>query len=342
MKNLTDKQLQNLLNIKNINEFNMLKYIFENKEASQAEISENLNLSPPTVSRNLSPFLENKILKITGKKKSNKIGRKAEIIEFNDYYKILGIQIDKDFVKYGVFSLNHKVFEFQKIDVDASDFYKLKTSLTNQLKKIFRYKIISTAIAFPGYISGNEVISSSIVNWNPVYSDELVKTINCIFSDSIVSFENDANLLAFRERFLEKDKRNLLCIYWGHGIGMGIVINGELYTGEGMAGELGQTTFYKNNLEEYLRNLNRKQIIQTWIDILDSLNYIFHPEKIILNSPFSDTFDEVVQTYNNLKNIDKGNAKVETSFGGDKAIVEGAAILASELFLRELTQTREI
>jgi len=319
----------------------MLKYIFENKEASQSEISENLNLSPATVSRNLSPFLENKILKITGKKKSNKIGRKAEIIEFNDYYKILGIQIDKDFVKYGVFSLNHKVFEFQKIEIDASDFNKLKNSLTNQLKKTYRYKIISTTIAFPGYISGNEVISSSIVNWKPVYSDELVKLIKRIFPDSIVCFENDANLLALRERFLEKNKKNLLCIYWGHGIGMGIVINGELYTGEGMAGELGQTTFYKINLEEYLRNLSRKQIIQTWIDILDSLNYIFHPEKIILNSPFSDTFDEVVQTYNDLKNKDKLNVNVETSVGGDKAIVEGAAILASELFLRELTQTRD-
>ncbi len=54
--------------------------------------------------------------------------------------------------------------------------------------------------------------------------------------------------------FYESNSRydNVLAIYFSMGIGMGIIINGDLYTGkEGNAGEIGQLKVeYKGEYEE--------------------------------------------------------------------------------------------
>jgi len=50
--------------------------------------------------------------------------------------------------------------------------------------------------------------------------------------------ENDANCFAYFSAYLTK-KKNVLSLTVGTGIGTGIVINGEIYRGEGLAGELG-------------------------------------------------------------------------------------------------------
>jgi len=326
--------------IKKRNHFEILKYLFENKKASQVEISKELKLSPSTVSRCISTYVERGVLRISGKRKSDS-GRRANIIEFGNEFKILGIQIDKDFVIYGVFELNHRVVKFWKDKIDSSNFISLKNSFKNQLKKIEKLKIVSTVIGFSGYILEDEVMFSSIVNWESAYSSELAGIIRDIFPNSLVFFENDANLLALREKFLERDKKNLLCIYWGYGIGMGLIINGELYVGEGKAGELGQTTFYEVPLEEYLRKMSKKELIQQWTNIIVSLIYLFHPEKVVLNSSNKGVFEEVVRTYksNNLNIKNKLKTEIEVAVNGEKAIIEGAAILGGEIFLRKLIDT---
>jgi predicted NBD/HSP70 family sugar kinase len=58
---------------------------------------------------------------------------------------------------------------------------------------------------------------------------------------------NDANSYALAQKGTFK---NYLAITLGTGIGMGIVINEELYTGNGLAGELGHTYFQDKQFEE--------------------------------------------------------------------------------------------
>nr|WP_255398012.1 ROK family protein [Petrotoga sp. 9PWA.NaAc.5.4] len=325
--------------MKNKNQFEILKYIFENKKALRTEISKDLGLSGPTISRSLSSYIDKKVLRITGKKKS-KTGRRSDIIEFSDFYKILGIQIDKNFIKFGIFGLNQTVFDFVKYEIDTSNFEVLINFFRDQMIKISDMEIVATIIGFPGYIFDEEVISSSITNWKCEYSDGIVNLISSYFPNSIIKFENDANLLAIREKFLEKGRKNIICVYWGHGIGMGLVINGELYVGEGMAGELGQVTFYRNILEDHLRNLKHKDLVEEWIYILDSLKFIFHPQKIVLNSPFNDIFEEVVEVYKKKYSECSGinDVEIEISTNEERAIVEGAVILGTELFLKRITK----
>jgi len=312
----------------------MLKYIFENERVYQAKISKVLNLSPPTVSRNLLPYFAKKILRKNGKIET-KMGRKAEIIEFSDEYKALGIQIDKNFLKLCVVGLNRKTFKYWEKNVDTSNFEKLKITLKEELKKIRDMKIVSTVIGFSGYIIQNKFMFSSITNWGNAPCEDIIQLIGSNFPNSIIYFENDANLLAIREKYFQKEKDNLICIYWGYGIGMGIIIKGDLYIGQGMAGELGQIKIDNVILEELLRGKNKNEMTTKWLEIIENLIYLFHPKKIVLNIPFNGILNDIINSYNSqLK--EKLQVVVEKTDNSEKAIIEGAIILASDLFLSKI------
>jgi predicted NBD/HSP70 family sugar kinase len=60
-----------------------------------------------------------------------------------------------------------------------------------------------------------------------------------------VRLEHNPNCLALAERWFGAagEAENVLCIHLGEGVGMGILINGEIFRGgEGLAGEFGHTT----------------------------------------------------------------------------------------------------
>lgn len=62
-----------------------------------------------------------------------------------------------------------------------------------------------------------------------------------------IFFENDANCFAIYSHHIS-GRRNILAITVGTGVGSGIIINGELYSGGGLAGEIGHVVI--DNKEE--------------------------------------------------------------------------------------------
>ena len=70
-----------------------------------------------------------------------------------------------------------------------------------------------------------------------------------IFNDDSISLENDTRSLTLAERWFGrgKEKDNFLYLDLGEGIGLGILLNGEIYEGKGAAGEFGHTTIDLNN-----------------------------------------------------------------------------------------------
>ena len=63
-----------------------------------------------------------------------------------------------------------------------------------------------------------------------------------------IRLENDANVAALGEQWLgaAKDQRELLLLTLGTGIGGGLILRGELYVGEGLAGEIGHVNIDPN------------------------------------------------------------------------------------------------
>ena len=75
-----------------------------------------------------------------------------------------------------------------------------------------------------------------------------------------VEVENDAACVALAETKLGCKKRNFFILTIGTGIGGGIIINGELYNGEGYGGELGHTILDNGKDFEILWKENKKSI----------------------------------------------------------------------------------
>jgi len=73
-----------------------------------------------------------------------------------------------------------------------------------------------------------------------------------------VRIANDAGCVATAEAKLGVKKKNFIILTLGTGIGGGIIIDGELYSGEGYAGELGAIILDNEKTMEQLWQANRK------------------------------------------------------------------------------------
>ena len=97
--------------------------------------------------------------------------------------------------------------------------------------------ITAVGIAVPGLVGEGKFVikSDGLPNLNGLSSDEFIPWL-----DIPKRLINDVDASAFYVRSLYPSKKAILSIMVGTDVGMGICINGELYTGaNGFAGELG-------------------------------------------------------------------------------------------------------
>lgn len=111
--------------------------------------------------------------------------------------------------------------------------------------EISREKIIGVGIGMPGLVNAHEGINYS-------YLDAGSKNLGRYLSDAIglpVYLDNDSTLVALAEQKFGKAKpyKNVMIINLSWGIGLGMVINGQLYRGDdGFAGEFSHIPISEN------------------------------------------------------------------------------------------------
>lgn len=96
-------------------------------------------------------------------------------------------------------------------------------------------KIHAIGIGSPGPLKDGKIINAPNLPFN---NFDIKKTLQNKFKVKIV-VENDANCAAIAEAKLGIKKKNFILLTLGTGIGGGIIINGQIYKGQGNAGELG-------------------------------------------------------------------------------------------------------
>tara|TARA_Y100000310_G_scaffold282789_2_gene304289 strand:- start:4408 stop:5238 length:831 start_codon:yes stop_codon:yes gene_type:complete len=102
-----------------------------------------------------------------------------------------------------------------------------------------------------------------------------------------VEIDNDASCVALAESKIGCRKKNFFVLTLGTGIGGGIVINGEIYGGNGYAGELGHIILedgdYFEDLWQNARNMTKKHMGEDLL-IKDLLKINNKKCKMILNA----------------------------------------------------------
>jgi glucokinase len=150
---------------------------------------------------------------------------------------IIGVDIGGTNIKAGLVS-NDKIIRKVSIKTGKTK----KDIIDNIIKAIFdlsNSKIKAIGIGAPGPADYEKGIIKNTPNL-PLKNVNLKKIISKKFKKKVV-MANDANCFVLGESIRLK-KKNIVGLTLGTGIGGGIVVDGELYTGKGNAGELGHCT----------------------------------------------------------------------------------------------------
>jgi len=251
---IASSELQNVINTSII--FNHLR---ESSPISRAEISRNLNISPPAVSRIISKLINLEYVKGT-KRIKTVVGKRPTELEVNlEKGFIVGVDLSKDKIKLALANYKNdiiKKYDGPKIKGDQDLVKFIVKNIEKFLKSEGRDYINAICISVPANVESESGIIIGVPlykNWiNLNLKEELHKSFNIP-----IYIENEANLAAIAEKSSSEMKKisNLVSIQISVGIGAGIIIDNHLFKGfNGLAGEIGFTIVDTKNLNFKVKN----------------------------------------------------------------------------------------
>ncbi len=147
----------------------------------------------------------------------------------------------------------NKILEYKKRKTPKQK-NALIVSLFDSISSLMTTKVRAIGIACPGPLE-NGVIK------NPpnlaLKNFDIKGRVKKVFNKK-TEVENDANCVALAEAKLGCKKKNFIVLTLGTGIGGGVVINGEIYKGQGLGGELGHIILDNGESFENLWKIHRK------------------------------------------------------------------------------------
>ena len=298
---VTDKYI-----IREMNEKLVLKTIIQEGTISRADIAKQLNLNKTSVSSIVSDLIEKDLTMETGSGESSG-GRKPILVMFNhragyslsfdigpDYISSLLTYLDGSFVSDSYTSTSNG----SNYPISSDDLYGvIKGYIEKYLHQIPKstYGITGICIGLHGIVNENKLVFS------PFYSldcHKLKEELESSFNIPIL-LENEANLAALGEQKLEPNALNLVSLSVKYGVGAGVILNGELYTGsDGHAGEVGHLITAMNGrqcpcgnhgcLEQYASEYNILQAYKEYSN-LESVNFMRLKQDYFQNKPMAQT-----------------------------------------------------
>ncbi len=233
----------------------ILKSILNNKRIIRNRLGEILRLSPSSIVKYIKILMELGLIQETDRELSTG-GRRSTFIELNPAVGInIAVVLDVSEMKgvlintIGEILSQRSIPLFFGIDKDEliAALLQLLDGLVSEASK-FEKKIFGIGIGLGGYIDPKQGISHEYLfakNWYDVPLKELIErkyNIPCFLV-------NDANACALGEKYYGRGLgiEHFLCVWLGEGIGMGIIVNGEIYAGNSYyAGEFGHTHAINN------------------------------------------------------------------------------------------------
>jgi predicted NBD/HSP70 family sugar kinase len=237
--------------IKKINRSFLVSKIIEHGFISRAELSKITGLNKATISVQVADLLNEELI-IESQQEHNNLGRRPIMLSLNRKAGYaLGIDLDYKYITFTLSDLLGTPLSSDTIEINTSDYDTILTLLIDQIKQYqdrcsdSRYGIVGLVVGIHGIVTEDEII-----NYVPQH-DWHNKNIKVDIKKEVgISpyIENNANLCSFAERVYKHHQSvNLLCVSLYSGIGLGIMINGELYKGHhGYAGEMGHMIVVPN------------------------------------------------------------------------------------------------
>lgn len=221
---------------------------------ARVDIGRITRLSPATVTAITSELAgEGVIEEVKGPAPSTGRGRPRVLIDLNPNHAcVLGIKLSINEIRLMLGDLKGNILAESVVTAktQAHDQASLNEMLVSQAKRFMadypdqRQRLVSLGIAIQGFVDvhAGDVVWSPALNMRHV---NLTKALEDAF-ECPVELANDANCIAYaiHKQPDYADCRDFAVIMIGYGVGGGLIVGGELYSGHfGAAAEFGHTKF---------------------------------------------------------------------------------------------------
>ena len=226
----------------------VLRAIATSGSVSRAQLARDLGLSGPTLTHATKYLIELGLITELSQTPSTG-GRPATLLKLvSGVGQVLGVKLASDHLVGVCVNLNSEIeWSFEEPFSSRGDeaIEHVEQILRKHSRRISG-QLLGIGIGVPGVVSPSDssMTDSVMLGWEKANVGQLLSQS----LETPVLIENDVNTLAITESLYgrARDVSNFLTVTLGRGIGLGIVINGEVYTGSHGAGEIGHVVAAKN------------------------------------------------------------------------------------------------
>ena len=231
--------------VKKNNKALVLSLIIEKETISRADIASVTGLNKTTVSSLVNELLEEELIYESGPGISSG-GRRPVILHFNrNAGYAIGIDIGVNYVLAVLTDLKGKIIVEKSLVVNRTSYSAIISTVQTMIQSLMdgmpksKYGIVGIGVGVPGIVNKEgSVLLAPNLGWTNI---QLKEDLERLFHVPII-IENEANAGAVGEQQFGagQDHQNILYVSAGIGIGVGIILNKELYQGKnGFSGEMG-------------------------------------------------------------------------------------------------------
>ncbi len=246
MKGITHKN--------NIIKRNIIAYMALNGESTLSELTRELHISVPTMTKLVQELVDDSIVIDLGKVETPG-GRRPNVFGLaNSAIYFAGINVGRDHMTYVVTDLQNNVIS-ERVDTsfELVDRPQCLEHICQNIETfvadcgVDREKLLGVGVSMVGRVNPETGRSYK-------YFTSSEESLRDIISSRIgirVLLENDTRARCYAEYTTGKLKNesNVLYLHMGRGVAIGIVIDGKLYYGKnGFAGEFGHIPFFDNEI----------------------------------------------------------------------------------------------
>lgn len=224
--------------------FDIIRQIYYNKSMSCAELSLQIDKSIPLVAKAIAYLIEKGFVVEIGYAESTGGRRPLMYALKEDQINIVAVAMDQLSTRIVIVDmLNNYASPVEIVDLKLQNNPNSLAELTGLIAKhiqrsgIKKDRLIGVGIGMPGFVNSKEGV-------NYTYLESADKNLSNHISDELglpVFIDNDSSLIALSElKFgLARTIKDAMIINLSWGIGLGMIINGQLFRGHsGFAGEL--------------------------------------------------------------------------------------------------------